>query len=66
MDTMKTYTALLRHDKGVVELTTVAASAQQALDTITAAEGCPKCAVTLIMDNSVTTKTTNHGTQPKF
>lgn len=64
--TLKTYTALLRHDKGVVRLSTIATSPQKALDTITAAEGCPKCAVTLIMDNSVTTKTKNHGTQPKF
>jgi len=54
--TLKTYTALLHHANGVVTLTTVATSAQKALDTITAAEGCPVWAVEIITDTTVITK----------
>ena len=56
MDKLKTYTAVLHHDNGVVTLTTVAISAQKALDTITAAEGCPVWAVEMITDTTVITK----------
>ena len=43
--TLKTYTAVLHYDNGVVTLITVVKSAQKALDTISAAEGCPAWAV---------------------
>jgi len=43
--TLKTYTAVLHHDNGVVTLTTAATSAQKAIQNISAAEGCPSWAV---------------------
>lgn len=49
--TVKTYKAKLKHDNGIIYISTTATSAEDAINKIASAENCPASAVNIIYKN---------------